>query len=419
MVINRVLDNGVRVVMEDIPYVKSVSFGIWVKAGSVDEMPANLGISHLIEHMMFKGTEERSAKKIAEDVDRIGGHMNAFTGKEATCYYIKVLEGNIDKACDILADMFMNSKYDEEELAKEKNVIFEEIKMIEDSPEEYVSDILTEMVFRGSALEKPIIGTRESLAGIDRNSILEYIDRKYIADNIVISVAGNFDADYVCDLFNKKLAPKKGNDIRDNSGQSSYVPEYQVRIKDVEQSHICMGVKGVPQEDELYFPMILLNSIIGGSMSSRLFQNIREQKGLAYSVYSNSSSYVADGIYSIYAGVSHSKIDAAIEAIAEEMKLVSINGIGSEELSIAQEQLKSSYVFGQENVNSRMYANGKNTLLLTRRLSIQEILDKIDGVNMDKLSAAASNITDMGKYSAAIVSNKKYDIRTMVEGILG
>ncbi|GAB1475245.1 pitrilysin family protein [Bacillota bacterium] len=418
MIINRVLDNGLRVVMEDLPYVKSVSLGIWVKAGSVDENSANLGISHLIEHMMFKGTEQRSAKKIAEDVDRIGGYMNAFTGKEATCYYIKVLEGNLDKACDILTDMFMNSIYDEEELAKEKNVIFEEIKMIEDSPEEYVSDILTEMVFRGSTLEKQIIGTRESLSGINRNAILDYIDRKYNTENIVISVAGNFRADYVCDLFNKKLKINKGIDNRPGIRQLPYIPEYQVKVKDVEQSHICLGVRGVPQEDKLYYPMILLNSIIGGSMSSRLFQNIREQKGLAYSVYSSSSSYVYDGIYSIYAGVSHSKIDATIEAIGDEMNIISSKGIDSEELSIAREQLKSSYVFGQENVNSRMYANGKNTLLLSRLLSIQEILDRIDSVTMDEIRLASSAITDMGKYSAAIISNKNYDLRTKVEGLL-
>lgn len=416
MIINRSLDNGIRVVMEKLPYVKSVSIGIWVKAGSVDEKPDNLGISHLIEHMMFKGTEKRNAKQIAEDVDRIGGHMNAFTGKEATCYYIKVLEDNVDKACDIIADMFLNSKFDEKELVKEKDVIYEEIKMIEDSPEDHVGDLLLEMVFRGSELEKPIIGTRESLAGIDRKAILDYVSKKYTSENIVVSVAGNFNPDHICDLFNKKLVSGNGGVIRKSDVGIPYLPSYQVRIKDVEQSHICMGMKGVPQEDELYFPMIILNSIVGGSMSSRLFQNIREEKGLAYSVYSSSSSYVKDGIYYIYAGVSHKKVDAAIEAIAEEMKLINSEGIDAAELSIAKEQLKSSYVFGQENVNSRMYSNGKNTLLLSRLRTMQEIMDKVDSVDMEQLQEAASMITDIGKYSAALISSKEFDIKSKFGG---
>lgn len=414
MIINRTLDNGIKVVMEKLPHVKSISTGIWVKAGSVDEVDLNLGISHLIEHMMFKGTEIRSAKKIAEDVDRIGGHMNAFTGKEATCYYIKVLEENIEKASDILIDMFLNSVFDENELVKEKNVIFEEIKMIEDSPEDFVGDLLLEMVFRGGSLEKPIIGTKESLTGISRNDILNYIEKKYTSNNIVISVAGNFDPDYICDLFNSKLSAIGQGATRKINGTIDYAPDYHVRVKDVEQSHICMGLKGVAQEDKLYFPMVLLNSIVGGSMSSRLFQSIREEKGLAYSVYSSSHSYVEDGIYSIYAGVSHSKIDATIEAIAKEMQQINNSGITSEELDIAKEQLKSSYVFGQENVNSRMYTNGKNTLLLSKLLSIEEILNRIDGVDMDMLKMAVVKITDMNKYSAALISNNEYNLRAKI-----
>lgn len=416
MIINKTLNNGIRMVMEQLPFVQSVSIGIWVRAGSVDETRDNSGISHLIEHMLFKGTEKRSARKIAEDVDRIGGHMNAFTGKEATCYYIKTLQNNVDQACEILMDMFMNSKFDPEELLKEKDVIYEEIKMIEDNPEDHVGDLLLEMVFRGTPLEQPIIGTRKSLEGIGRDGILKYIAQQYTSDNIVISVAGNFDADHICDLFNEQFHVGQAGNAKKSDQGAPYVPSYQVRVKEVEQSHICMGLKGVPQEDKLYFPMILMNSIVGGSMSSRLFQNIREQKGLAYSVYSSSSSYVTDGIYTIYAGVSHTKVEEAIEAIAEEMKLVETRGIDSEELTIAKEQLKSAYVFGQENVNNRMYANGKNTLLLSRLLTTQEIMDKIDAVNMDELQIATRMITQMDQYSAAMISSRDYDIQSKIVG---
>ncbi len=415
MIINKTLNNGIRIVMEKLPFVKSVAVGIWVKAGSVDEKPANYGISHLIEHMMFKGTDVRSARKIAEDVDRIGGHMNAFTGKEATCYYIKTLENNVDKACDILIDMFMNSKFDSVELAKEKDVVIEEIKMIEDSPEDYVGDMLLEMVFKGTSLEQPIIGTRQSLEGIDRDAILDYIAKEYTNGNIVISIAGNFDVDHICRLFEDKMGMSREGNKQIQDLKVPYAPSYQVRVKDVEQSHICMGLKGVAQETELHYPMVLLNNIVGGSMSSRLFQNIREQKGLAYSVYSSSSSFTNDGIYSIYAGVGHKKVNETIEAIAEEMKLLQSEGINDDELNIAKEQLKSNFVFGQENVNNRMYANGKNTLLLSHVLTIQEILDKIDKVGMDELRDAAAIISDLGKYSAAVISNRDIDIKKKIE----
>ncbi len=417
MIINKTLNNGIRIVMENLPFVQSVSIGIWVRAGSIDEGPATSGISHLIEHMLFKGTEKRSARKIAEDVDRIGGHMNAFTGKEATCYYIKTLENNLDKACEIIADMFLNSKFDPVELTKEKDVIYEEIKMIEDNPEDHAGDLLLEMVFRGTALERPVIGTREALETIDREAILGYIREEYTTDSIVISVAGNFDADHVCDFFNKAFSGTGTMKQKKQEATTAYEPSYHVRVKDVEQSHICMGVKGVPQEDPLYYPMILLNSIVGGSMSSRLFQNIREQKGLAYSVYSGSSSYVSDGIFSIYAGVSHAKVEDVIDAIGEELQLLESGGVGEEELAIAKEQMKSSYVFGLENVNNRMYANGKNTLLLSRLLTAEEIMGKIDEVSMEGLQMAGAKLTDMAQYSAALISSRDYDIQKKLKGL--
>ena len=205
MIIHKTLDNGIRIVMEEIPAVQSVSVGIWVKAGSSDENESNAGISHLIEHMLFKGTEKRSAKKIAEDVDRIGGHINAFTGKELTCYYIKTLDTNVEQACEILIDMFIGSKFSPEELNKEKDVILEEIKMIEDSPEDDAHDLVSEIVFKGTPLESSVIGTPNSLMAITRGMIMEYIRKEYTTDSIVISVAGSFDVDNIFEIFNGKL----------------------------------------------------------------------------------------------------------------------------------------------------------------------------------------------------------------------
>lgn len=415
MVVNRILNNGIRMAMEKIPSVQSVSIGIWVKTGSVNENPCNYGISHLIEHMLFKGTEKRSAKKIAEDVDRIGGHMNAFTSKECTCYYIKILGSNIEQASDIIIDMFMNSKFMPEELKKEKDVIYEEIKMTEDSPEDDVHDLLSEMVFRGSALESPIIGTYDSLESITREKILQYIMEEYTSTSIVISVAGCFDEDYIYDLFNGKF-----NNLMINKKEKLYeiplyIPEYKVKVKEVEQSHICLGTKGLTREDDLYFPMQLLNSIIGGSMSSRLFQQIREERGLAYSVYSISQSYISDGIYSIYAGVSHEKVEETIKAIIDEMRLLANQGITNDELQTAKEQLKSSYVFSQENVNSRMFSIGKNSLLLSRLYTVEEIIEKINKVSMEDMLNAYECIADIKRYSVALISNRDYNLKNIIQ----
>ena len=417
MVKKKTLHNGTRMIMEKIPSVQSVSVGIWVKTGSIDEKPENEGISHLIEHMFFKGTKERSAKKIAEDFDRIGAHSNAFTGKECTCYYVKTLESNIEKACEILTDMFMNSEFDPLEFEKEKTVIYEEIKMIEDSPEDDVHDILSEMVFRGTPLESPIIGTIESLSAIDRNRVLSYIENEYTADSIVVSVSGSFNEDAVCEIFEKNLSRLKGTKSKAEPSPILYVPERKVKVKEVEQSHICLGIKGVPQEDDLFYTMILLNSIVGGSMSSRLFQNIREEKGLAYSVYSNVQSYVNDGIFSIYAGVSHEKVKETLAAVAQELEILAKNGVTEDELLIAKEQFKSSYVFSQENVSSRMFANGKNLLLLSRYLSPREVIEKVDSVGMDKIERAFKMIVDMDQYSAIMISNKDYDLHAGLKGI--
>ncbi len=379
MIITRKLNCGVRIVMEEIPYVQSVSIGIWVKAGSVDETAKNSGISHFIEHMLFKGTENRSAKKIAEDVDKIGGQINAFTGKEATCYYLKTLANNIDKAADILIDMFINSKFDEEEMEKEKRVVCEEIKMIEDSPEDDAHDIISELIFKGNPLAKPIIGTPKSLQGTTRKDILKYLKDEYTRDNIVVSICGSFDQEHVCSLFDSKLMMLNEKKAAKEQADAEYKPNYKVKLKDIEQSHICLGLKGLSLDDDRFYSIVLLNNIMGGSMSSRLFQNIREEKGLAYSVYSMSSSFSNTGYFNIYAGVSHDKVEDAIIGIRAELRLLETGGITVEELQTAKEQLKGSYIFSLENVNGRMFSIGKNMLLLNKIYTPEEVMSSIDG----------------------------------------
>ncbi len=414
MIKNKTLDCGIRLVMEKIPYVQSVAIGIWAKAGSVDEDDENLGISHFIEHMLFKGTDRRSAKQIAEDIDKIGGQINAFTSKESTCYYVKSLSTNVEKAADVLVDMFMNSKFDEGEMEKEKRVVYEEIHMVEDSPEDDAHDTLYEVLFKGGPLSKPILGNKKTIKSFSQKTIRDYIEKEYTKDNIIIAVAGNFDENQICQFFMDKLKDLTSVKPEKIENALIYTPHFKVKIKDIEQSHICIGTKGLRLNDDLYFAMSLLNNIMGGSMSSRLFQNIREEKGMAYSVYSFASSYINDGFYGIYAGVSHDMVEKAVRAITDELNLLRTKGVTDEELSTAKEQLKGNHIFSLESVSGRMASLGRNKLLIGKNLTAQEITDKINGVTMDHVRTVAEKITAIDQYSGVLIGRQKKDIKKLL-----
>lgn len=414
MVITRRLSCGAKVIMEKTDYVQSAALGIWVKAGAADETDDVSGVSHFIEHMMFKGTENRTAKEIASDVDKIGGMFNAFTGKEATCYYIKTLSSNIYKGGEILLDMLLNSKFDPEEMEKERHVIFEEIKMVKDTPDDDVYDTISELVSSGNPLGRNILGTPESLSAIDRDKMVSYFNDKYARDSIVIAVAGNFDEDKIIDMFENRLMTLREHKVTETPILLPYKQSFDVKVRDIEQTHICLAVPSVSLADERYYSFVLLNSIFGGSMSSRLFQNIREEKGLAYSVCSMNvfSSYW--GFFSIYAGVAHEKVEDTIEAIKFELDLLKTKGVTAEELAMAKEQVKSAYIFGLENINSRMFSLGKNELLLGRVFSADEVLSGFDKVDLDDILKAAEMIGDHSLYCGASVTGNDFDLEGMV-----
>ncbi len=411
----RNLSNGVRLVLEEIPYVQSVSLGIWVKAGAVNENPEVSGISHFIEHMMFKGTSSRTAKEIAADADRIAGQSNAFTGKEATCYYIKTLAENFDAGADIISDMFMHSLFDQTEMDKERMVIFEEMKMIEDSPEDDVHDIIMELVFRGDPMEKSIIGTRDTLFRVNPQEIRKYMDEFYAADRIVVSVSGNFDEEHVAAVFEEKLCPLIRSQKEEKVVAAEYLPSYRSKVKEIEQTHLCIAVPTFHRTDENYPKLQVLNNIFGGSMSSRLFQNIREDKGLAYSVYSMASSYSKTGYFNIYAGISHEKIDQAITGIREEMKILKKTGVTSDEMEIAKQQLMGSYIYSMENTNSRMFNNGKNLLLSDRIETQEEVINGLKNVSEEDVACMIERITRPEQYSAAIISDHEVDLEEQLK----
>lgn len=412
----RTLPCGTQVVMEKIPYVQSVAIGIWVRAGAVNEEAKYAGVSHYIEHMMFKGTETRSARDIAADIDKIGGQMNAFTGKEATCYYVKVLRENFEKGAEVLLDMLCHSVFDREEMKKERQVICEEIKMTQDQPDDLAHDTTCEIMFAGDPLGNSIIGTPTSLSRISRNVLTGYKEAQYTRDSVVVAVAGNLDEDEVCAYLEGKLSELRAKKTVQESGSAPYVKKCRVLVKDIQQSHLCMAARAISMDDPGYYAFSILNNVMGGSMSSRLFQNIREEKGLAYSVYSMLSAYSSGGYYTIYAGVSHDKIHRAIDGIREELELLGRQGITEEELSASREQLKSSYIFGQENVASRMFSIGKSMTLLGKVYTPEEVLDSLNAVTLDDIENVKQLICDMSRYSAVAVTDKRINLKAMMEG---
>ena len=415
MVTIKKLNCGTTVIMEKSERVQSAALGIWVRAGASDEWDEVSGVSHFIEHMMFKGTKNRTAKQIAEDVDKIGGVFNAFTGKEATCYYIKTLSSNICKGAEILLDMLTGSKFDQEEMDRERQVICEEIKMVKDTPDDDVYDTISELVAGGNPLGRSILGTPESLAGIDRSRLVDYRDQMYARDSIVVAVAGNFDEEAIEAIFEDRLTSLRDKKPKKEIQLTPYQQSFNVKVRDIEQTHICLATPGIALDDPRYYAFVLLNSIFGGSMSSRLFQNIREQKGLAYSVCSMNlfSSYW--GFFSIYAGVSPEKAEEALDAIHYELDTLRESGVTEEELAMAKEQMKSSYIFGLESVNSRMFSIGKNKLLLDRVYAEEEVLSSFDRVTREDIREVAEMIGDYSSYCGAAVTGKDFDLERIVK----
>lgn len=411
------LDNGIRVVGEYIPYLNSVSIGVWVASGSRNESADNNGISHFIEHMMFKGTRKRSAKRIAEDIEEVGGQINAFTGKEATCFYAKVLSTHLDIAVDVLSDMLLNSRFDSEDMEKEKGVIQEEINMYEDSPEDLVSDLLSKAVWPMSSVGYPVLGSCANVKKFDRGDIMEYMKKYYIAQNVVISVAGKFEKDELMKMLRAGFGCWKGG-----AGNAAYdIPRVSDRnvltkSKDIEQVHLSLGLNGIEEGNEDLYALSIVNNIFGGSTSSLLFQDIREQKGLAYSIYSYPSSFKNIGILSIYVGLNPIYLDQVTELITDEIGNIRRDGISEGQLQRSKEQLKGSYIIGLESTSNRMFGLGKSELLLNRIFDTDEVMSRIDSITMDDISRIIDGVFGQGIISGAVVG--KFDRETNMERLL-
>jgi len=411
------LNNGLKIITEHIPYVKSITIGVWIKTGSKNETPNNNGIAHFIEHMLFKGTSNRTAKEIAEEVDAVGGQINAFTSKEYTCYYMKVLDSHVDLAVDILSDMLFNSNFDEQEIKKERSVIFEEISMYEDSPEDLVHDLLAKSLLKNNTLGYPILGTEESLNKIDRSTMLDYMNNNYAANNSVISIAGNFEEAKLLNIIESKFINWHHNDnIKEVSSEILYNFEHSFKQKDIEQTHFCIGFPGIPLKSDKLYPLYIVNNILGGSMSSRLFQKVREERGLTYSIYSYPSSYTDAGLLAIYAGMNPNSLDEVCSLIFQELSEIKNKGISQSDLSKIKEQLKGNYIIGLESTSSRMSSIGKSELLLGKINSPKEVIELIDKVTVSELKDTIDQVIDFSKITSAMISrdDKTNDIKKYI-----
>ena len=412
MILTDRLKNGMRVVTEPMEGVRSVSIGIWIAAGPIYETANEAGVSHMIEHMLFKGTEKRSARQIAAEMDGLGGNLNAFTAKECTCYYAKVLDEHLPKAVDILQDMVQSPKIDQEDLEREQGVVCEEILMMQDSPEELVHELLGEAIYGQTPLSKPIIGTEKSVRAFRREDLFAYMKKRYQPGNIVISCAGHFEMPTLMDLLNKAFKPETAEAdkvvLKSDMPPSALVESrtFMEAEKDVEQAHICMGFPGFATDTPEQFALLLLNNALGGSMSSRLFQRIREERGLAYSIYSYPTGYSGSGYFALYAGTGDKQGEEVAKLMLEEVRALREAGITEEEFVRAKEQLKGSYMLGQESSSARSGAIGRSTLLLGVAREEEDILGRIEAVRMEDVAAILPLVLDESRMAAAIVARK-------------
>lgn len=398
-----VLPNGVRVVAERIDHVRSAALGIWIGNGSRFETAEQNGISHFIEHMIFKGTEKRTARHIAAVMDAMGGQSNAFTTKDCTCYYMKVLDTHLYTAAELLADMFLYSSFADEDIELERGVVLEEIDMYEDTPEDVATEKLFEACYEGTALGRPILGTEETLREMDSKALHAYVRSNYHPEDTVIALSGSFsdnDLQYICRLFGEMQGSG-----RNHIEPAHYQPRVIVRPKEIEQNHLCLGFPGLPLLDDHRYAYQLMNAIVGGGMSSRLFQTVRERNGLCYSVYSFPSSHVDTGMFSIYVGLGQEDEEKAAKLICDVLRRFCEEGPTREELSRCREQLKSNLLMGLESTNARMHHLGRYELFTDNIISSDELVAAYDAVTADQVRDLANQVFRFDQASICAVGN--------------
>ncbi len=390
MLVQKKLDNGLNVIVEEIPHVKSVTLGLWILAGSTTETKKNSGVFHFMEHLIFKGTPKRSAQEIAEALESVGGHLNAFSSKEYTCYYVKVTDEHFTLAMDVLADITLNSKFPAAEIEREKQVVLEEIKMYEDSPDEIIHDRFAQTLWHDSPLGYPILGRKEIIKSLTRRSLIRYYRRYYNPGNMILSVAGSVKSKAVLKEAKHLFGGKSGKLVPTKCSRGKGSARKNIETRKIEQVHLCLGREGLSQTDDRRFALILLNTILGGGMSSRLFQEIREKRGLAYSIFSYQSSYKTTGLFSVYAGSSPHNLSSILELVMETFSQLRTHGVTEKEVNRAKAQLKGNLILNLENTAQRMTHLARLEIYHGRLISLDELIKKIEVVTRDDITAVAN-----------------------------
>lgn len=418
MTIIRELKNGVRVAMERMDHVRSVSIGIWVNTGSVREGDDEGGASHFIEHMAFKGTPTRTAEQIAAEMDAIGGSLNAFTSKECTCFYAKVLDEHLPIAVDLLSDITFHSTFESEELEREKRVIVEEILMTEDTPEDLTAERANALFFQQDPLARPILGTRESVTAFDRERLLGYRAAHYTPRNTVVACAGHFEEETLLKLLEDKL-DLAASDLAAAPLRQAYPGGARAECvqKDIEQVHLTLMFPGFARDAAGQYPLAILSNIIGGSMSSRLFQSIREQRGLAYSVYSYPVFYASTGTFALYAGTGEAQAVEVVKLMREELARLRSDGVTPEEFDRCKAQLKGSYLLGLEGSGARMNVIGKVALLQNREYREEDTLNRIACVTIKDVEDMIPTVLDESQMCASFVGRVEHQRDALLQSL--
>lgn len=399
------LANGIRLVTETMPHVRSVSIGVWLTRGSRHEPAEHAGIAHFVEHMLFKGTETRSAEDIAQQVDSIGGQLDAFTSKEYAGYYVKVLDEHLPVAVDILSDLVSHPIFAPEEIEREKKVVLEEIKMVEDTPDDLVHELFAESYWNGHPLGRPILGTPQSVAALDQDILRKYFRDTYTAENFIVVAVGHLTHDAVRDLVARAFdgVPTSGRPVVDV--RPSVCPTVQVRQKELEQSHVCLGTTGLPQNHPDRYAAYALNTVLGGSMSSRLFQNVRERRGLAYAVFSSLSAYQDAGALSIYAGCANEAVRELIDVVIAEIRRLEREPLPTGELRRAKDHLKGSLMLTLESTSSRMSHHARQEIYRDRPDTLDEMLEAIERVTAADVQRLASEFFGRHGLGVTVLGN--------------
>lgn len=413
MVYNSKLSNNIRVVGEEVPNVRSVSFGIYIKNGSVDETLMNNGISHFIEHIFFKGTQKRTAKQLADDMSRIGGRINAYTSKEYVCFYAHVLDEHLAVVIDILSDMLTSSNFFKEDIDKEKGVIHEEFAMYEDSPEELVLDEMHALIWPEQSLGYNIIGTKDNINQMTRESLIGYIDKHYVGDNIVMSIVGKINFEQVVESLENAFSSIQKGAKTPRDKKVIYIPGKKGVTKKIEQGHLAISFPTTNYFSDDTYALDIVSVLLGGGLNSRLFQTIREEKGLAYSIFSYVENFYNTGLFSTYAATNVSQVEEMYIAIKDEIELFKKEGITQNELIEVKEQIKSNLIIGMENMSARMSHYGKGEMLLGKIRLQDEMLDLINGVSLATVHELIESTFDFEKVSITLASSNSDVIKQL------